>query len=115
MNSEIDLSRTMPPAQTYDSRSADKFVVRFPEGMRSKLTEVAETNHRSMNSEAVMGLWWWCERQVLMESMLRATAQELARLQAMKDADIGITLDEITQRHPQTTALVQKLRALIGN
>lgn len=39
-----------------DSRTADKFVVRLPDGMRSRLAEVARENHRSMNSEIVVRL-----------------------------------------------------------
>ncbi len=38
------------------SRSADKFVVRFPDGMRDRVAEVARHNHRSMNSEIVARL-----------------------------------------------------------
>lgn len=39
---------------TYDSRTADKFVVRLPEGMREEIAERARINGRSMNSEMVM-------------------------------------------------------------
>lgn len=37
----------------YSSRTADKFVVRLPDGMREKIAERARTHHRSMNSEIV--------------------------------------------------------------
>jgi len=37
----------------YTSRTADKFVVRLPSGMRDRIAEVARTNHRSMNSEII--------------------------------------------------------------
>lgn len=40
----------------YSSRTADKFVVRLPEGMREKLAEVARNHHRSMNSEIISRL-----------------------------------------------------------
>lgn len=40
----------------YSSRSADKFVLRLPEGMREQIAEVATANHRSMNSELVSRL-----------------------------------------------------------
>lgn len=40
----------------YSSRTADKFVVRLPEGMREKLAEVARNRHRSMNSEIISRL-----------------------------------------------------------
>lgn len=36
-----------------NSRTADKFVVRLPDGMRERVAEVARTNHRSMNSEII--------------------------------------------------------------
>lgn len=39
---------------TYDSRTADKFVVRLPEGMREEIAERARINGRSMNSEMIM-------------------------------------------------------------
>lgn len=51
----------MPPQ--YSSRTADKFVVRLPDGMRSRIEVVAKVNHRSMNSEIVSRL----ERSLLDE------------------------------------------------
>jgi hypothetical protein len=47
---------TLPQKQavyTYSSRTADKFVVRFPDGMRERIAQLARVNHRSMNSEIV--------------------------------------------------------------
>ncbi|WP_283242340.1 Arc family DNA-binding protein [Pseudomonas fluorescens] len=38
---------------SYNSRAADKFVVRMPEGLRDRINEAAEKNHRSMNGEIV--------------------------------------------------------------
>lgn len=40
----------------YSSRTADKFVVRLPDGMRERINEVAKENHRSMNSEIIARL-----------------------------------------------------------
>lgn len=40
----------------YSSRTADKFVVRLPDGMREAIAEVARTHHRSMNSEIISRL-----------------------------------------------------------
>ncbi|WP_271105122.1 Arc family DNA-binding protein [Pseudomonas tohonis] len=39
-----------------DSRTADKFVLRMPNGMRQQIAGVAENNRRSMNSEIVARL-----------------------------------------------------------
>lgn len=47
--------RPFKPA-VYSSRTADKFVVRLPDGMRERITEVAKENHRSMNSEIIARL-----------------------------------------------------------
>lgn len=38
---------------SYDSRTADKFVVRLPEGLRERISQAAQVNHRSMNGEIV--------------------------------------------------------------
>lgn len=48
----------------YSSRTADKFVVRLPDGMREQIAEVARTYHRSMNSEIISRL----ETSLLAES-----------------------------------------------
>jgi hypothetical protein len=37
----------------YNSRTADKFVVRLPDGLRERINEASEKNHRSMNGEIV--------------------------------------------------------------
>jgi len=54
------LKRLLLPMKTalqhYTSRTADKFVVRLPEGMRDRIAEVAKQHHRSMNSEIIARL-----------------------------------------------------------
>jgi hypothetical protein len=51
------------------SRTADKFVVRLPEGMRSRIAEVARHYHRSMNSEIIARL----EKTLIAEGNLPAS------------------------------------------
>jgi len=43
----------MTKDRAYPSRTADQFVVRFPDGMRNEISEAAVTNGRSMNTEIV--------------------------------------------------------------
>lgn len=43
-------------SQRTSSRTADKFVVRLPDGMRERIAEVAHGHHRSMNSEIIARL-----------------------------------------------------------
>ena len=50
----------------YSSRTADKFVVRLPDGMRERIADVARNHHRSMNSEIIARL----EQSMLQESAL---------------------------------------------
>jgi hypothetical protein len=38
------------------SRESDKFMLRFPDGMRDHVREEAERNYRSMNAEIVFQL-----------------------------------------------------------
>jgi len=40
----------------YSSRTADKFVLRLPDGMRERIAEIAREQHRSMNSEIIARL-----------------------------------------------------------
>lgn len=45
------MSKDLPP-----SRTADQFVVRFPEGMRDRIADEAKANGRSMNAEIIARL-----------------------------------------------------------
>lgn len=103
-----------PRPLIYDSRTCDKFVVRLPDGMRDMLADTASANNRSMNAEFVTATWWWMERQALLESMLEATHRELQRLQSLQEADVGKTLGMLAQRHPETRAIIQTLKEMIG-
>lgn len=57
----------------YSSRTADKFVVRLPDGMREKIAARARGHHRSMNSEIISVL----ERELAIE----LSPEEIATLQ----------------------------------
>jgi hypothetical protein len=46
--------QTIKPDRT--PQLADKYVLRMPEGMRDKITELAKANNRSMNAEMVLML-----------------------------------------------------------
>lgn len=41
---------------TFNSRSADKFVVRLPDGMRTRIDAMSRIKHRSMNSQVLVYL-----------------------------------------------------------
>ncbi|MCK9238177.1 MAG: Arc family DNA-binding protein [Thiopseudomonas sp.] len=64
----------------YTSRTADKFVVRLPSGMRDRIAEVARNNHRSMNSEIIARMEQSLNQEegVSLENGLRMDSPELS-------------------------------------
>lgn len=57
-----------------ESRTADKFVVRMPDGMRERLEAHAATQHSSMNSSAVQGIESYLDGHDKLNDLLAATA-----------------------------------------
>lgn len=50
----LQMERAPPPPPP--SRTAEQFVVRFPDGMRDRIADAAKANNRSMNAEIVARL-----------------------------------------------------------
>jgi len=46
----------MDAVKTSATQTADKFIIRFPQGMRKQISEVAKRTRRSMNSEIICRL-----------------------------------------------------------
>lgn len=98
-----------------NTRTCPKFVLRLPEGpLHDTISAMAAANNRSANSEYLQAAWWWVDRRSVMEQQLQGIQRELLRLQAMSDADIDLTLNEIVQRYPGTGPLVQRLKTVIS-
>jgi len=97
-----------------DSRTADKFVVRMPDDMRHRMARYARVHLRSMNSECLVAMEWWMDRQTLMWSMLQATERELSIQERISSNAIGETLDLLAQRHPNAKEAIKELRAQLG-
>ena len=86
----------------YSSRTADKFVVRLPDGMRERIAEVARNHHRSMNSEIIARL----EQSLIQEGAL---GDELSL--RLDSPELSLNERELLQRfrqlsHRQQNALV---------
>lgn len=75
----------------YCSRTAEKFVVRLPDGVRDRIAAIASENRRSMNSEIVHRL-----------------EDSLAITESLPD-DVGADLSPIERE------LIQSFRALGGD
>ena len=76
----------------YSSRTADKFVVRLPEGMRERIADVARNHHRSMNSEIIARL----EQSLIQEG---AIGDELSM--RMDSPELSLHERELLQRFRQ--------------
>ncbi|PTU73243.1 Arc family DNA-binding protein [Pseudomonas mangrovi] len=91
----------------YSSRTADKFVVRLPDGMRERIADVARNHHRSMNSEIIARL----EQSLIQEGAL---GDELSL--RMDSPDLSAHERELLQRFRQLTRRQQNaLVALIAH
>jgi len=64
----------------YDSRTADKFVVRLPDGMRDQVNAAATADDRSMNSLIVKAIREYLDlqqrQQVLLGALLLANQMQ---------------------------------------
>lgn len=58
------------------SRTAEQFVVRFPDGMRDRITEAAKASGRSMNAEIVARL----QQSFNLDPMKEVKREELLKL-----------------------------------
>lgn len=91
----------------YSSRTADKFVVRLPDGMRERIAEVARTHHRSMNSEIIARL----EQSMVQEGSL---GDDFAL--RLDSPELSLHERELLQRFRQLTRRQQNaLVALIAH
>ena len=60
-----------------NSRTADKFVVRMPDGLRSRAKDQAETSHISLNSLIVQALEEKLDRSKRQELLLDALERQV--------------------------------------
>lgn len=64
---------------------ADKYIVRLPDGMRDKITELAKANNRSMNSEIVLMLQQAMDARAL-GAVVGHTSTPVVDVNALADA-----------------------------
>ena len=72
----------------YPSDTQERFIVRFPDGMRDRIAEAAKANNRSMNSEIIARL------EASFESRIdEGTLAGLQRLMQERDERLIATVD----------------------
>ena len=82
------------------SRTAEQFVVRFPDGMRDRIADEAKTNNRSMNAEIVARLQASFEplskheqRDLQTQTILEVAKMSMVLFEMMRDTK-GASLPE---------------------
>ena len=103
----MNTAQDIKPDDTQESgsRTADKFVVRLPKGMRQLIAEVAKNYHRSMNSEIVSRL----ESSLRVEPCL-LTGEGEEGLEGLSETDtMNVELNK------QEYAIVERIRQLDAN
>ncbi len=93
------------------SRSADKFVVRLPEGMRARIAEVARHYHRSMNSEIIARL----EKTLLAEGSLPSAGSSAAAPSELPPHEHQLLQRFRQLPQPQQSALIALLNSAANN
>jgi hypothetical protein len=94
--------------QMTNSRSADKFVVRLPNGMRDRISEVAGENHRSMNSEIIARI----ERTLAYEG--RAGTHVNAAELSAGERELIARFRDLTHRHRNALLALIELDPVMG-
>lgn len=89
------------------SRTAEQFMVRFPDGMRDRIAEAAKANNRSMNSEIVARLG------ASFASAPETSASIQATLFDEKAADFATRLAAVEKLMP-AMALLEKLQPVMA-
>jgi len=62
----------------FSASTADKFVVRLPDGMRKVIEDLADTNHRSMNTEIILAVKTHLEKQAREKLLLDALQAQVS-------------------------------------
>ena len=98
-----------------NSRTADKFVVRLPNGMREQVAEVARKNHRSMNSEIIDRL-----EQSLLNNQFEPAQQMLDGALNAEELKAELTrayqvIDRLLQNAVPTQDDIQEVLHLVRN
>ncbi|TKD30022.1 Arc family DNA-binding protein [Azotobacter chroococcum] len=64
-----------------DSRQADKFVIRLPDGMRDQIRDAAIEQHTSMNTVFIQALESYLDGQRRQKILLDALSEKLGQLE----------------------------------
>lgn len=102
----------------YDSRTADKFVARLPDGLRAKIEAIANTSDRSMNAVFIQAVRQYIDGQkrqeLLLDALANAAVSGTAGIPAVTDSmhideRVRMTADAKRYRHLRDRALIEDI------
>lgn len=70
----------------YNSRTAEKFVLRLPAGLRAQINQAAQSNHRSMNGEMLARIDGSLDLEEKYEEMRQFNRYLLRRIEILEAA-----------------------------
>lgn len=79
----------------FDSRTADKFVARLPDGLRAEIEAIATSSDRSMNSVFVQAVRQYLDNQNRQELLLKALAASVEKNRVNQTTDIPVVTDSM--------------------
>lgn len=81
----------------FPSETQERFIVRFPDGMRDRIADAAKANNRSMNSEIVARLQASFERSLLSSEDIDAIKQTAAIVHAPGTPEFDSTVQTFSE------------------
>lgn len=101
---------TMATDTSSTGRSSDKFMLRFPDGMRDRIAEAAKANNRSMNAEIVARLQASLASVPGFQPALQQQQEQLAQLQERRNTLVLLLGAVDTNTAPSEEVLMLKRR-----
>ena len=74
--------------EKFDSRTADKFVLRLPDGMRQHVADEAKGAHISMNSYMIQSIAMRLENEQRLETLIKILESMLVKKTVVLDTSI---------------------------
>lgn len=95
----------------YDSRTADKFVVRLPDGLRADIEAAATASDRSMNSVFIQAVRQFLDgqrrQQILLDALANTVTTPIPTESMHIDERVRMTANAKRYRHLRDRALIE--------
>lgn len=78
----------------YNSRTADKFVLRLPEGMRSRVNVEATDTHVSMNTYMIQSIAMRLEKEARLDMLIKLLENALAK-ESVKELKLDLAFNGV--------------------